>query len=85
MSPLLWSFVLLAIELPFIIFSVSIALCILREIRKSNAVFVNEFFAMYLMQSAADIVTIVAVRSGEVGGQLGCLGVFCSTLHSPAH
>lgn len=36
--------------------------------RKGNALFGNEFFTMYLMQSTADIVTMFAVRSAQNGG-----------------
>lgn len=51
----------MAIEIPFLIFHLSVLLFIAGEILKRNAVFSASFFLMYCIQSVADIVYYLAV------------------------
>lgn len=62
MSPEFWTFFQLALEIPFIGFSISVLVCILHQFVNNNSHFLTGFFVIYALQSAADIVTIVLVR-----------------------
>lgn len=66
MDPLLAAYLQSAIELPLLLFHVSVTMCILRQISKKNSAFANGFYALYVTQSVADITALVLVRNAVI-------------------
>lgn len=52
-----------SVELPLVLFHVTVFICILNEIRHRNAKFATGFFAMYTLQSVADLSSYVIVSA----------------------
>lgn len=50
-----------AVEIPFVIFHISVLIFLVGEIRRRNAVFSTPFFILYSVQSAVDIIYYLSV------------------------
>ncbi|KAH7724311.1 hypothetical protein AAVH_08199 [Aphelenchoides avenae] len=54
-----WPWIQVAVEAPFLLFHVSVCLCITTQIRRRNAAFSTPFFYLYSIQSLVDVVYYV--------------------------
>lgn len=58
---LLWTVIQISTELLFVIFHASVGICVFLRMLKRDKTFTTGFFALYLVQSAADLVIYVMV------------------------
>lgn len=49
------------VEIPLLCFHISVVVCVIRQVRKKNPMFTTAFFAIYIVQSMADVGTYVMV------------------------
>lgn len=55
-----------SVELPLVVFHVTVFICILNEMYRRNAKFSTGFFTMYMLQSVADLSSYVIVSTAAL-------------------
>lgn len=55
----------ISVELPFVLFSVFVLICVLKKIRQKKQDFVSDFFIFYAVQGIVDLSEYAMVRTAK--------------------